>query len=124
MEVCSAKKTETAFFEEDDYLAAYLKQIAIYPLLTRSEELSVARKINSLKGAIKTLKEEYSVDDADYLDRMQFYQNELDVYRNKLINSNLRLVVAISKKYRNRGLELLDLINEGNIGLIEAVKQV
>lgn len=74
-------------------LRLYLKEIAEYPLLTPQEEQSLVQKVQ--KG------------DKDA--------------REKLINSNLRLVVSIARTYRNCGLSFLDLIQEGNIGLIKAV---
>ncbi|MCR4293285.1 MAG: sigma-70 family RNA polymerase sigma factor [Candidatus Kuenenia sp.] len=78
----------------DSALQAYLKEIQNIPLLTFEEELEIARKV--AKG------------DAEA--------------REKLIKANLRLVVSIAKEFVNRGLSFLDLIEEGNLGLIRAVE--
>ena len=73
----------------------YLNEIGISPLLTASEEVKFARRIQ--KGD--------------------------EAARHRMIESNLRLVVKIARRYVNRGLPLLDLIEEGNLGLIHAVKK-
>jgi RNA polymerase primary sigma factor len=73
----------------------YLRQIARYPLLTPAQEISLSKKI---KKGDKNAKEE-------------------------MIRSNLRLVVKISREYVNLGLPLMDLISEGNIGLMKAVER-
>ncbi|MDR2575578.1 MAG: sigma-70 family RNA polymerase sigma factor, partial [Treponema sp.] len=73
----------------------YLKEINRIPLLTREEEDSIARA--AAKGSITA--------------------------RNKLINSNLRFVVNVAKRYQGHGMPLPDLISEGNIGLIKAVEK-
>ena len=77
----------------NDTVKMYLRDIGKYPLLTREEEIELAKKIE---------------------------QGDIEA-RNKLISCNLRLVVSIAKKYMNRGLQFLDLIQEGNIGLMKAV---
>ncbi len=79
----------------DDAIKIYLRDIQRTPLLTAESEKELARKVE--KG------------DRDA--------------RNKMIESNLRLVVKISKRYINRGLPFLDLIEEGNLGLIKAVER-
>ena len=79
----------------DDAIKIYLRDIQRTPLLTAESEKELARKIE--KG-----------------DRTA---------RNKMIESNLRLVVKIAKRYINRGLPFLDLIEEGNLGLIKAVER-
>jgi RNA polymerase nonessential primary-like sigma factor len=78
-----------------DATSLYLKEIGFAPLLTADEEVFYARKLQ--KGCEKS--------------------------RHRMIESNLRLVVKISRRYVNRGLELLDLIEEGNLGLMRAVEK-
>jgi RNA polymerase nonessential primary-like sigma factor len=78
-----------------DATQLYLGEIGFSPLLTAEEEVFFSRK--ALKGCEKS--------------------------RNRMIESNLRLVVKISRRYNNRGLALLDLIEEGNLGLIRAVEK-
>jgi len=77
----------------DNYLSVYLHEIDQIPLLNREEEYELA--IKAKEGDL--------------------------LARNRLVESNLRFVVSIAKQYQNRGLALLDLINEGNIGLMTAV---
>ncbi len=82
-------------FEDENILSMYLKEINRIPLLTRDEENELARK--AAAG---------------------------DAYaRNKMVESNLRFVVNVAKKYQNQGLPLSDLINEGNIGLMNAIEK-
>lgn len=80
-----------------DSLRVYLQEIGRIPMLKADEEIELARKIAELEGSRKA--------------------------KNQMVESNLRLVVSIAKKYQNRGLDLLDLIQEGNLGLIKAVEK-
>ena len=80
----------------DDSVRIYLQQIGKIPMLSSEEETDVAKRI----------KEEHS-----------------ELAKNILVNANLRLVVSIAKKYIGRGLSFLDLIQEGNIGLMKAVEK-
>ena len=80
----------------DDSVRIYLQQIGKIPLLSSEEELEVAKKI---------------------------YETQNPMARKVLINANLRLVVSIAKKYIGRGLSFLDLIQEGNMGLIKATEK-
>ena len=80
---------------DDEVLGLYLKDIKNIPLLTHEEEIELAKKAQAGDKAAK----------------------------NKLVNSNLRFVVNVAKKYQNHGLDLTDLISEGNIGLITAVEK-
>jgi RNA polymerase primary sigma factor len=106
----------------------YLREIARVPLLTGPEEVALARRIEAGSTAAGTLlaaAEEGTLDDLPGDQRLQLAA----VVRNgkeakaHLIQANLRLVVSIAKRYTNRGLALLDLIQEGNLGLIRAVEK-
>ena len=107
----SKKKLKHA--KETDPLALYLKQISHYSLLTAEEELQIGEKIQLLRA----LSTDQSADETT----REKSTAELIEVKNRMISSNLRLVVSIAKNYQHRGLGLLDLIDEGNIGLIEAV---
>lgn len=111
---------------EMDPLSLYLKQISSYPLLRKEEELEIGEQIQYHKQALNSLDAEFQIGEIrreEYLKLRDDLQNALDRYRKRMITSNLRLVVSIAKKYQHRGLSLLDLIDEGNIGLIEAVER-
>lgn len=82
------------FVSEEKSVGTYLKEIARIPLLTPEEEKKISRATQ--KGDEKAL--------------------------TRLVESNLRFVVSIAKAYRNRGLSFLDLINEGNLGLMKAAR--
>ncbi len=116
-----AKKSRS--IRETDPLALYLKQISKYPLLNAAEERSVGEKIQKTKYELNLLKKD-CLDSSAYPEKHEEIlklENRLREYKNLMINANLRLVVSIAKNYQHRGLGLLDLIDEGNIGLIEAV---
>ncbi len=109
-----------------DPLSLYLKQISSYPLLSKEEELEIGEIIQTDKQTLRELEETYQAGDLErkeYLESKELTEQRLNHYRNKMITSNLRLVVSIAKKYQHRGLSFLDLIDEGNIGLIEAVER-
>ncbi|MFO7849969.1 MAG: sigma-70 family RNA polymerase sigma factor [Spirochaetia bacterium] len=111
---------------DNDPLTLYLKQIAGYPLLSKEEELDIGEQIQEYKRKLNELEEQYhsgKCEHEKYVPRKKMLEKNLNFYRNKMITSNLRLVVSIAKKYQHRGLSLLDLIDEGNIGLIEAVER-
>ncbi|HNY17570.1 MAG TPA: sigma-70 family RNA polymerase sigma factor, partial [Treponemataceae bacterium] len=80
---------------EDNILSTYLKEINAIPLLSREEEYEYA--VAAAAGDEKA--------------------------RDKLVRANLRFVVSVAKKYQNQGLPLMDLISEGNIGLLNAVER-
>src|ERR687897_1840008 len=80
---------------ERDILDQYLYEVSTYPLLKPVEEIALARRIRS--------------GDQDALQ--------------ELVKRNLRFVISVAKKYQNRGLPLIDLIGEGNVGLLTAARK-
>jgi RNA polymerase primary sigma factor len=119
----TAKKPKPA--KESDPLALYFKQISRFPLLTVQEEQKIGERIVSIRTEIGRFEasQEGNKDSLSYKKEKAALDSSLLFYKNKMINSNLRLVVSIAKNYQHRGLSLLDLIDEGNIGLIEAVER-
>ncbi|MDR0403527.1 MAG: sigma-70 family RNA polymerase sigma factor [Treponema sp.] len=111
--------------KESDPLALYFRQISKYPLLTVQEEQSIGKSIVLTRQEIRDLEQSYADRETEtaYLKTRKQLEADLLAFKNRMIHSNLRLVVSIAKNYQHRGLSLLDLIDEGNIGLIEAVER-
>jgi RNA polymerase primary sigma factor len=97
----------------DDPVRMYLREIGRVPLLSAEEEVRLARRME--RGRIELAKSPLS---RDY----RIVEDGEDAQR-RLTEANLRLVVSVAKKYIGRGMSLLDLIQEGNIGLIRAVEK-
>lgn len=109
-----------------DPLKSYLNQISRFKLLSFEEEQQLCSDIKALENTLSELDEaEKSPHKADeYLSqKRRTTEQKLKSLKDLMINSNLRLVVSIAKKYQHKGLTLLDLINEGNIGLIIALEK-
>jgi RNA polymerase primary sigma factor len=120
------KRKKPKHAKETDPLALYLKQISRYPLLTADEEISIGEKIQKARARVRELDEtraSLGPEDEAWRSDRDLWDRELVGSKNRMISSNLRLVVSIAKNYQHRGLTLLDLIDEGNIGLIEAVER-
>lgn len=112
--------------KETDPLALYLKQISRYSLLSADDEMDLGERIQKTRNAIAALDslwEPGSPSEFQNRSERARYERELLSYKHRMISSNLRLVVSIAKNYQHRGLSLLDIIDEGNIGLIEAVER-
>jgi len=111
--------------KETDPLAMYLKQISRFPLLTVQDEQSLGEKIVTTRAQLGEMEaaEETGPISKESQNKRIALEKLLMRHKNSMINANLRLVVSIAKNYQHRGLTLLDLIDEGNIGLIEAVER-
>ncbi|WP_291427873.1 RNA polymerase sigma factor RpoD [Deinococcus sp.] len=106
----------------NDPVRQYLHEIGRVPLLTLEEEIALARRIEEGEEARKILDEDLELDDRGRR-RLMRQMEDGAAARQGLIEANLRLVVSIAKKYTGRGLGFLDLIQEGNQGLIRAVEK-
>ena len=106
----------------DDTVGLYLKEMTRVPLLTHSEEIRLAKQVLRGRAAKKHLKQITRIKK----DRRAKWEHEIDegrLAREHLIKANTRLVVSIAKRYLGQGVAFLDLIQEGNIGLMKAVEK-
>lgn len=100
----------------DSALGEYLKQIKQYPLLTAEEERELGTKIQSAAHSDEALARR-QITPGEY----ERLQRDAAEARARMIQANLRLVVSVAKSFRNRGLPMEDLVEEGNVGLVNAV---
>lgn len=107
--------------EIDDSISLYLKEIGRVPLLTAEEEVSLAKRMEKGRDARRKLAQ--GVEDWEERERLLWFVRDGQAAQEHLIKANSRLVVSVAKKYVGRGVPFLDLIQEGNIGLIRAVKK-
>ncbi|WP_213450929.1 RNA polymerase sigma factor [Rhizomonospora bruguierae] len=109
-----------------DSVRAYLKQIGKVPLLNAEQEVELAKRIEAGLYAAERLR---AADESDEKLPTQLNRDLLWISRdgerakNHLLEANLRLVVSLAKRYTGRGMAFLDLIQEGNLGLIRAVEK-
>ena len=96
--------------------AMYLREIASHDLLTAQDEVQLAQRIEAGREAARRLESDEALDAAER-ERLQRTVQEGEHARRHLIECNLRLVVSVARRYLNRGLSFLDLVQEGNIGL-------
>jgi RNA polymerase primary sigma factor len=109
-----------------DGVRMYLKEIGRVALLTGDEEVSLARRIEAGLLATSRLAAHKSGEtplDPVEVARLNRLCRDGDVARDQLTQANLRLVVSIAKRYAGRGMQILDLIQEGNLGLMRAVEK-
>jgi len=107
--------------EADDTISLYFKEMAHEPLLTYEEEVRLAKELERGRRAQRELaKDGHRPEEHDRL----LGEIKLgEAARRQLIKANTRLVVSIAKKYRGHGVSFLDLIQEGNLGLMKAVEK-
>jgi len=119
----------------DDAVGAFFKEMARYPLLKADEEVELARRVKFL-AEVEKLRERLAQEldrppvKADLAKALELNERQLEhrlylsrVAKRKMIRSNLRLVVSIAKRYLNRGVPFLDLIQEGALGLNRATEK-
>ena len=105
----------------DDSIGLYLKEMARVPLLTTNEEVNLAKLFEKGQAAQHRLGK--NGHDPEEQRRLERAIDEGRAAREHLIKANTRLVVSIAKKYMGRGVPFLDLIQEGNLGLMKAVEK-
>ena len=106
----------------DDSISLYLKEIGRIPLLTAEQEVSLAKRMEAARDAKRNLSRDGRLSQ-DERQRLREIIRDGKAAKEHLIKANSRLVVSVAKKYVGRGVPFLDLIQEGNIGLIRAVKK-
>lgn len=108
-----------------DVLKIYFNEIGKYKILTNEEEIELFKIYEKGKAAKKKIKEIES-DDLNQVSETEYKElynlsDKADIAYEKIVNSNLKLVASIAKHYAKRGLNLMDLIQEGNVGLTKAI---
>ena len=105
----------------NDTVGRYMLDMNRYPLLTAAEEVHLSKIIETGAAALKRLESpDLTLDERD---AAMLAVEEADAARSHLVQANTRLVISIAKKYYGQGLDFLDLIQEGNIGLLTAVNK-
>jgi len=107
----------------DDTISLYLREMSKVPLLNMEEEVSLAKRYEAGKAARDQLIKQGNA--CLFEERLQLEDVEEDglLAREHLIKANTRLVVSVAKRYTSRGVPFLDLIQEGNLGLMKAVEK-
>ncbi|MEA1902422.1 MAG: RNA polymerase sigma factor [Actinomycetota bacterium] len=113
---------EVSQISVSDPVRLYLNEIGRYPLLTAQQEVELAMHMEAGRRALEHLHEDEHLTDED----RSVLDHEIQIgegAHKQLVQSNLRLVVALARRYVGRGMALLDLIQEGNVGLMRAVER-
>ena len=116
-----ADSGEHAEPDDADQVREYLKQIGNVPGLTAEQEAELARQIEAGLAAERKLAEDGDLTAAGRVD-LEWVAEVGARARNHLLEANLRLVVSVAKRYTGRGMAFLGLIQEGNLGLIQAIE--
>jgi len=117
----AARPTRATEFGSFDPVRMYLKEIGKVPLLTAEQEVTLAKRIEAGVQATEQLEQEAMSEKSAAGVEAVVVDGELA--KKQLTEANLRLVVSIAKRYVGRGMALLDLVQEGNLGLIRAVEK-
>ena len=105
--------------ESDDPMTLYLREIGRYSLLTAEDEVALAKQQERGEQAHRLLAE--GIDDPDLEDQLRWEVERGKQARDRLIQGNFRLVISIAKQYQGYGVPFLDLIQEGNLGLMRDI---
>jgi RNA polymerase sigma factor (sigma-70 family) len=108
---------------DTDLLRRYLDEIGRHPLLTAADEERLGAAIDTARKAEATLQDPAAAGSVEEHERLRTLVAEGAAARRTFIQSNLRLVVSVARRYESSGLALLDLIQEGNLGLMRAVEK-
>ena len=111
------------FIAIEDSVGLYLKEMSLVPLLTLEDEVALAKRMENAHQAINELSQLNGRGLVKRRRELQDVLNDGFLAREHLIKANTRLVVSIAKKYIGRGVPFLDLIQEGNLGLMKAVEK-
>jgi RNA polymerase nonessential primary-like sigma factor len=112
-----------------DSVRSYLRDIGRIPLLEHDEEILLGRQVQRLME-LKEMKKELELDNEGLAEAMEVSTKQVrkelrdgEKAKDKMVTANLRLVVSVAKKYTKRNMELLDIIQEGTIGLVRGVEK-
>ena len=112
-----------------DSVRSYLRDIGRIPLLEHDEEILLGRQVQRMM-VLKEMKKELELDEEGLAGAMDITQKQIkkemrdgERAKDKMVTANLRLVVSVAKKYTKRNMELLDIIQEGTIGLVRGVEK-
>ena len=113
-----------------DSVRAYLRDIGRIPLLEHEEEILLGRKVQRMMKILEVKEEMEGISQEDLAKLLGITEKELrrqmrdgERAKDKMVMANLRLVVSVAKKYTKRNMELLDIIQEGSIGLVRGVEK-
>jgi len=115
--------SDLAPLSSEDTIGLYLKEMSRVPLLNVQEELDLAKRIEAGQAARKKLKSFSDKNAPELREELERTVEDGLRAREHLIKANTRLVVSIAKRYLSRGVPFLDLIQEGNLGLMKAVEK-
>lgn len=108
--------------DSDDTVSLYLREVGSVPLLTAEQEVEISKQMEAGEEARQQLESDPDLTPEER-DRLRYLFREGELARDHLIKANSRLVVSIAKRYMGQGVPFLDLIQEGNLGLMRAVEK-
>ena len=117
----ASKPLETQRRRSSDPVSWYLSTIGRIPLLTPAEEIELGNQVQAMQAFTEDGSKDFKVEDLSTQQRRMLRIGRRA--KERMMKANLRLVVSVAKKYQGKGLELLDLIQEGSLGLERAVEK-